>query len=334
MATDVSADAPPATADDDREAVMNAILAGRIATIICLVLVSALACFDVAALCEQRVRRSLLRYAKHRATLWLTIISLLGMWTLIITTLMWWVNWIGNDNGCAVLVAPMLPLVYIVLKQCLYLFLFDRAKVVHTALRIENTLIALLRWVIVFFASVGIPLGVWWIFIVYWGGRVVVPEGVCVEYPQSVAGVVVVASIDLVLSLAMLILFIVPLMRHARKVRDDEITPLFRKLIRKNLLVSGAMMCSTCASLTIMTVAFSLANASSSTSQLDTLQIWATFFPMTDTMLTVVLPHFLTNAWMHTKVQTCCSQRSTSMKSPRHVRRAPFATRANGFRIG
>jgi hypothetical protein len=321
----VSADAP----STDRAAVMISILAGRITTVICLVLVSTLACLDVTALCEQRLRLSLLCYAKHRAALWLTLISLLGVWILIMTTLMWWVNWIGNEGGCHALVAPMVPIVYIVMKQCLYLFLSDRANVVLTALRIERRSITVVRWTVVFFASAGIPLGVWWIFFVYWGGRVVVPEGVCAQYPKSVAGIVVVASLDLILSLATLILFVAPLMRHARNIQDDDITPLFHRLIRRNLLVSGAMMFSTCASLVIMTVEFSIANASASAPELDHLQIWATFFPMIDTMLTVVLPHFLTNAWMHTRIQKCCLQWSASVECPPNIKYTAFATASN-----
>jgi hypothetical protein len=202
----------------------------------------------------------------------------------------------------------MVPIVYIAMKQCLYMFLFDRAKVVHTALKIDHVLVRGLRWIVFFFSTIGIPLTTWWIFFVYWRGRVLVPEGICVQAPESVGGIIAVSTLDFLLSLAMLGLFLAPVVKHMRKIHDDEITPRFHRLVKRNLAVSVTMMVSTLGCLTVMTVEFSIVHSNAHSRATEHLLIWATFFPMFDTILTVVLPHCLTNAWMTPRVRGCCSR--------------------------
>jgi hypothetical protein len=285
--------------------------------------------FDLSSVCKRRLRLSTLKHAKNRALMWLLCISVLGLWTIILCVLMWWVNWIGNEQGCPILVAPMCPLVYITMKQCLYLFLFDRAKVVHNALRIDGLFMRILRWTVYVFSTLGIPALTWWIFILYWRGRVL-HEGICVQYTDNIGGVIAVATLDFVLSLAILSLFIAPMIHHIGKIKNDDITPRFRRLIRRNLTVSITMMTSTIASLTVMTVEFTIAHGSSPDPGLEHLQIWGTFFPMLDTILTVILPHVLDHARMTIDVQNLCYRCSrltddANGDQPQHFASAPAA---------
>ena len=124
------------------------------------------------------------------------------------------------------------------------------------------------------------------------------PERVCLQYAVNMAGIIAVATIDCILSCAMLALFIAPMSRHMRRVRDDELSPLFRRLVRRNLIVSCLMMISTMTSLITMSVELSIAFGENPDPSTEHLQLWATFAPMLDTILTVLLPHTLSSSWV------------------------------------
>jgi len=72
-----------------------------------------------------------------------------------------WFNWTGNEHACAEIV-PEACIVYVFSKQCAYLFLYDRAKIVHEAFRFKNKKLVYLRWLIWLTIVAGIPLGFFW----------------------------------------------------------------------------------------------------------------------------------------------------------------------------
>jgi hypothetical protein len=56
-----------------------------------------------------------------------------------------WRTWTGNESGCSAITIPHV-LFYFFQKQCVYLFLYDRAKIVHESLSIEGTKLKYLKW--------------------------------------------------------------------------------------------------------------------------------------------------------------------------------------------
>jgi len=215
---------------------------------------------------------------------------------------MWWLDWRGNPDGCHAVTVPMSPIAYITMKQCLYLFLFDRAKVVHDALKINGKLMQAWRWIVWLSSLVGVPILTWWLFFLFWRSKVL-PEGICVQYATSAAGVASVAAADFVLSLAMLVLFIIPLSTHANKVESLEMTPVFKRLMRRNLIISVMMMASTLVALLFMTVELSVVFGETPDPSLEHLQVWSTFFPLMDSIATICLSHVLSNGWMPLKLR-------------------------------
>jgi hypothetical protein len=284
-----------------RDVVLGAIYAGRALSLTGLVVAFSLLCIESYTIFERWAQISW-RRAKSRVLLWLGLISLTGVLVTLTCVVVWWGNWLGREQSCSNLVAPLLPLLYITMKQCLYLFLFDRAKVVHDALKINGHSIRILRWVVFLACTLGVPFLTWWSFILHWRGKVL-PEGVCVEYTVSIAGLCSVAAADFILSFAMLILFLLPVMRHVQRIRDDELSPIFRRTLRRNLWVSSIMLMSTLIALIAMSVQLSVSFGDSPDPSTEHLQIWATFFPLFDTIVTVILPHFLSGAWVPTKLR-------------------------------
>ena len=65
-----------------------------------------------------------------------------------------WRDWSDNIAGCATITIPHV-LVYFFQKQSLYLFLYDRAKIVHESLNIEGSklkylkLLRMLLWLVI-----------------------------------------------------------------------------------------------------------------------------------------------------------------------------------------
>jgi hypothetical protein len=184
------------------------------------------------------------------------------------------------------------------MKQFLYLFLFDRAKIVHSALGLNGIVLRMVRWLIVLASIVGIPL----LVCVYTGARSrVLPEtGTCIQYIDSTWAIAVVASLDFVLSMAMLTVFIVPLTKHAHSdiIVEYQQGKSFHRLIRRNLTLSIILVISTLISLLFMTIERSIVFGSNPDPNLEHLQIWSTIAPEIDTFVTVLGVHLLTTSWI------------------------------------
>jgi hypothetical protein len=233
-----------------------------------------------------------------RPRIWLFLTTVFGFWTTLIVTLMWWVDWTGNPEGCDRLTNPQLPLIYVIMKQFLYLFLFDRAKIVHDALGLNGFKVRMLRWLILLACTTGVPALVWWLFFVYWRSKVLPGVGTCVQFTESVGAIAAVASLDFCLSLAMLILFIVPLTRHAKITEEHHQSTQFKRLLNRNLSISVLLMCSTLFALIFMTVELSIVFGATPDPNLEHMQIWSTIAPEIDTFITVIASHVLTTAWI------------------------------------
>jgi hypothetical protein len=284
-----------------RPQVLEAIAAGRILSAIGIAICLSILLPEIYSFIESKGKLSL-THAKSRAQIWLLAISLWGLWVLLNCLTMWWVDWRGNEVGCQIVTVPMSPIVYISMKQCLYLFLYDRAKVVHSALNLNGKWMRLWRWVVWLSCTVGVPILTWWLFFIFWRSKVL-PEGICVQYFLSTAGVAAVAAADFILSGSLLILFIVPLMKHMQRQQQHVVTKGFEKLMLRNLTVSILMMCSTLTTLLAMCVELTTVFGENPDPSLEHIQIWSTFFPLLDTVMTIILPHFLSTAWIPAKAR-------------------------------
>ena len=277
-----------------RPNVLEAILAGRIVSVIGIIFTILILIPEIASLYYTRKKFSL-RHAHTRANFSLFLVTLFGLWTLLICLLVWWVNWLGNPEGCHDLVAPMIALIYVIMKQCLYLFLYDRAKVVHESLNLQAFSLRVLRTLVFLASTAGVPLVVYWMFFTYWQSKVL-PEGICVQYVSNVGGIIAVASLDFCLSLLMLSLFIAPLLRYSSS--DQVMNKDIGKLVRKNLTISTMMMFSTMSSLIFMSVILNVVFGKNPPNDIEYLQIWSTFAPMIDTIMTILLSHTISTIWI------------------------------------
>ena len=315
------------------EAVQTAVTVARVLSLTFLIVISLIAFVEIVNLAffsDGRLAWS--RKVTDRPRLWLLMTSIFGLWTMLTVFLSWWVDWTDNLGGCKVLMDPQSPLVYILTKQFLYLFLFDRAKIVHNALGLNGIKMRMLRWLIFISITVGVPALVWWMFFVYWEARVIAGVGVCVQYTESIGAIVAVASLDFTLSLATLFLFVVPLTKHAKVTHASHSSQQFRRLLRRNLTVSVVLISSTLIALIFMAVELSIVFGDSPDPNLEHMQIWATIFPTIDVFVTVVASHTLTTAWIPSPIRKRIISSKTKDESPTVLDISKLSPRSNDSR--
>ena len=100
--------------------------------------------------------------------------------------------WIGKEAACKVL-PNIIALCYMISKQFSYLFLYDRAKLVHDSLRLNSKWIVTLRWMLFITVTLGVPICFYWAAFVAFSGTVT-QFGNCVNfsiYPQIIVAFVV-----------------------------------------------------------------------------------------------------------------------------------------------
>jgi hypothetical protein len=279
-----------------RASVLYAIEVGGIISLINLIVSVGIISLDVKAYVENRGTHSWAR-PSTRAARWLLLLSFFGMFAFVITSLMFWVDWRGNEAGCDAITAPLLPLVYVSMKQCSYLFLYDRAKVVHAALRLNGEKMKALRWTVWLGSTIGIPSLTWWNFFVFWRAKVL-PEAVCVEYFLSTISLVMLVAVDVLFSVALLVMFIVPLIRHVRRPNTTVSKKVFQSVLRSNIVISVIMIVSTITALITMSVELTVNFGKHPNPATEYRQVWVIIAPLTDAIITVVFPHLMTNIWV------------------------------------
>jgi hypothetical protein len=113
---------------------------------------------------EQRKSVSL-RTSKKRWRLPLAGCSLFAFCVFILDGVLVWENWIGRDQECQSVIYPHV-FFYMVEKQCIYTFLYDRAKIVHESLAVgpkKAKYMSLFRWLLWLIIWAGIPLFFYWV---------------------------------------------------------------------------------------------------------------------------------------------------------------------------
>jgi hypothetical protein len=128
------------------------------------------------------------------------------------------------------------------------------------------------------------------------------PEGVCALISLYPAVVIAFAVSDFMFSFLLLALFAYPLYSHYRSLRGMNAISVDRDnrlphLLRKSLLLSSLISCSTVSSLVGMGTLWTVFPADAARSE-QHLFIWALFFPSCDMLICSCIALFLTNTWM------------------------------------
>ena len=103
-----------------------------------------------------------LRSAQKRFRISLFFAALFGLATLVVDGALEWKNWKGFEADCARMPAALV-MCYIIQKQFVYFFLYDRAKIVHNSLKLNYKLLVLLRWALILTILAGVPVFFYWI---------------------------------------------------------------------------------------------------------------------------------------------------------------------------
>jgi len=251
-------------------------------------------------------RQTLLR-RDHRTPLYsalsLAAVSVMGFWVELNGAMLWWLDWNGKAEACNNYMY-LVTMVYVVMKQFTYLFLFERLKIVHDALNMNMWYLRLVRWTV--FLSSALLVGVIFyplIFVFFRG--FVIPEGPCIQYTTSPFPIILFAISDVGLSTLMLGLFIAPLTQHVKRLVKMDETSKDRQMLmavaRRNLIVSSVMMAVTIAVLFFMVHSMLVV----STEGFGHLQLLHTVLAANDALVTVSLCHVLTVSWIPTFVSKC-----------------------------
>ena len=115
-----------------------------------------------------------------------------AFFTLLLDGITDWYDWTGKESSCQV-IPIFIVLGYILEKQFIYLFLYDRAKIVHESLKLKHKLLIFLRWCLFLTITIGVPIFFYWAAWVAFSGEVT-PFGNCIFYsvfPQVIVAFVV-----------------------------------------------------------------------------------------------------------------------------------------------
>jgi hypothetical protein len=190
------------------------------------------------------------RQPVKRWRFFLLVAATISFITLSIDAALVWRHWKSPDEdiGCRVL-TTLMPLGYILEKQFLSLFLYDRAKIVHSAISLggkRDWYLKMLRWLLFIVLVVGMPLCFYWSPFAAFGGEIR-PEGECIFYTIFPEVPVAFAVADTFLAAGMLLIFIAPLYAHKTEIKSmggSHSAESFQRMIRNNLILSGcAILC-------------------------------------------------------------------------------------------
>jgi hypothetical protein len=150
-----------------------------------------------------------------------------------------WYPWQpGEDVSCQWLF-HISSMFYFIEKQFLYLFLYDRAKIVHLNMTLgprQDRWMMYLRWMMFLTLTIGIPVSFYWSAFVALTGSLNILPGDCIffnVYPQVP---VAFAVSDLALAGGMTLMFLIPLLRQRRRIRmlslkTESLGPLDKMII-------------------------------------------------------------------------------------------------------
>jgi hypothetical protein len=263
-------------------------------------------------------------HAKNRWRISLFATALFSFVVFILDGTLVWISWTGHEEECRTITIPHL-LFYLFEKQGMYLFLYDRAKIVHESLKIERTklkYLKLIRTVLWLTLALGVPIGLFWSpFIAYTG--VVYPAGNCVFFVIWPVLIIVMIVLDVFLEAGMLLIFLIPLYSHShvmneiKSIKDDNLhhaENMVAKVIRRNIIYSSIALASCLIAATILATMEWIANGEGAENQAH-LRIWASFSVCFDNLIGVSMMHCMTSGWM----STSCRKRFHQLPNPQHL---------------
>ena len=206
---------------------------------------------------------------------------------LLFDGLLVWVNWIGREFSCASITHPHV-LFYVLEKQCMNLFLYERAKIVHETLMYDFKYLSWFRNLLWLTLVLGVPVCFYWATFVAFTG-VVSMEGDCVYYTIFPEVVIAFVVSDFFLASGMMAVFLLPLWVHSNQIRnltrgvssnvsyvENPINEKLDKVIRHNILCSSIALSSGLVSLTAFATTMWIAKLNG-TSAADYLRVWGLF---------------------------------------------------------
>ena len=131
-----------------RDNVANARLAMTIQAsvgISCLGLILSTICYSLCAKWDElhfRTKRA------HRALLWMLFLTVCAFCFFLDELMMYTNDWSGNPFACNVLASPFIPGLFATGKQFLYMFLYERAYIVHESLKLSGRKLKIIRTIV------------------------------------------------------------------------------------------------------------------------------------------------------------------------------------------
>ena len=292
-----------------------------------MVLLSMLALIELLNFYEKQKVFRKSRLARNNPLL-LFVITLLALTAHIMSFLLWDVNWIYVPNGldCNLLIQAGVVLLYVVIKQFIYLFLFERVKVVHDALHMKNRKLIAFRWVVFCFATIGIPVAMYPLIFLYFRGSVVIMQngsvGVCVQHAINHAPAFLLAIADLTMSIILLGLFVMPLVGHIRNNVAADAKRLYF-LAKRNTIVSLIMTLMTFLAMMFLAVY----GVQPDPSQVQFLHQNTSVAQLSDILVCTLLAHTLSSGWLPTSIKKRLS--GATVRSSKGSRTDPNASSKN-----
>lgn len=217
-----------------------------------------------------------------------------------------WHQWLGQDVSCAAIQIPHI-LLYCLAKQFMYLFLYERAKIVHDSLQLTTRnawRLHLFRNLVWLTIVAGVPVIFYWSAFVAFDGKVTV-DGYCLFYSIYPEVIVAFAASDFVLASSVFVLFVFPLYTHVRQMEQRSGTgngnghnsARFRRVMWHNLEFSCAAMLSAFLCLNAEAVLMCLGRDNGTVNGYYLIE-WGLVAVSIDNCLGIMLLHCMTTAWM------------------------------------
>ena len=267
----------------------------------------------------RRRRAVSLRTPALRVSLWMFLVTLLCLAGVAMMGSLVWAGWTGSAQACAAM-GKLISQLYIFAKVAAYLFMYDRAKIVHEALHYNSRALVAARWGIYLVIFPGVPLLFSWVVDIIFTGHVLEPEGNCVYvagpgYSTALVATGIAFAVgDAALNVALLGLFVLPLNGHMRRLgglmpepsartsawaangsAQQRQAASMRRLVIWNIAGSLAVTTVTIAAMTLLIAVLVVAG---NTPYPDAVDMWALLPPNADLLLTGVVVHVIDVAWL------------------------------------
>lgn len=293
--------------------------------------------FDLISFLE---RRKLLFAPNKREDLkeatYLLLLAFFGIWTGINQVILSYTFW-DDKTACRNFLVYPYTFGYLSAKQFVYLYLYQRLKIVQKMLQWESCLMKSIRWMIFLPITAGYPIIFYPIEFSMFTGLII--AGFCVQATAVIFPIYLFAAFDLLMNLVLLALFIAPLTKQAQNamVRHRK---LLMKVAKRNLVYSSIMMISTLVYLFYIAINMSQIDFHSNPPTLTVLQALNTGMNAVDTIISISACHAMDTvwipAWLRTWLHSLFSDHVDDVDSKRRSGRVLMTSlfvKSNGLRV-